>query len=228
MLYLFGGGTLSEGSSHIQCYNPHSRLWSILLTCRLIEAPIQPKAIYIPRWRGFLVTGFKRGAVLTMAFFCPASHTSIAIPSERWSLPDGFTSSLHLLDDSLLVQVNSAVYVMHAPVAATTLASVPQQLRDHTKPALLQPRQCIAYMCDISAYHTIDDIITPSSSSMAAAAATTTPNNDASSSSSPALPGKIEWFALPPIIDDNVIERPIGLDWCQGVTIPSHYIPIPH
>jgi hypothetical protein len=58
ILYQFGGVDArdSETISRIQCYNPATKVWS-LLTSTLNQPRESAVAIYIPQYRGFIIAG---------------------------------------------------------------------------------------------------------------------------------------------------------------------------
>jgi hypothetical protein len=102
LLYIIGGvpdNVSNPAISAIQCYNQHTKKWSIVKGCKLNEPRSNHAAIYVPRWYGFIILGgeFSNQLVSSVEFYSPTSNTCLLIPRERLTVPLNFQRSPSLL-----------------------------------------------------------------------------------------------------------------------------------
>jgi hypothetical protein len=188
-LYTFGGWSDIARTyvDAVQCYNQHTRTWSVL-TCRMNDMKRDiTSAIYIPSLHGILIAGGSSDGYPNNSLYCynpilefydPDNNTFTAIPVERLSLPstDHRIGSFHLIDKPNLHGSSSSstgtgtMLVMMLAGSDTPFPTSPakgSRARTMVRRApchyplhdLDDYNRRTGFILDISSFHSIDELI---------------------------------------------------------------------
>jgi hypothetical protein len=178
-VYVFSGGK----DNAIQLYDPVSCLWTLVVPANTPKHRLGAIVLYVPVWRGIVIVGGDSWdknegqlmPVLSIDFYHPTSNSYIAVPTSRWSMPTGYRVyplSLCLIHNNnnngghgtMLVMFNkSSINNIPEPIAVATGSRLTR------KPAPIPDiERQTGFMCDLSAFATIDDLINGTTSSTSA------------------------------------------------------------
>jgi hypothetical protein len=134
-VYCFGGLNQKGGMDDIQCYDPAMRIW-YLLPVKLNNKRHGGVAIYIPRFRGFMVcggesavTGHTMGHSVSIEFYSPMNHTCTLISVHRFALPKNRYNNFERLQSLHLIEgdptpTTSTSNVTNGNISASGVTSV--------------------------------------------------------------------------------------------------------
>jgi hypothetical protein len=190
IVYAFGGYKRAEGNVHVyseeslpisECYDPATRTWT-LLSSHMNTRRYGAAAVYIPRWKVFLVGGGSRRThepTCNIELYNPATDIFIYVSSSTLPRIASGSHSLHLMMDHILVMIES-----HASAS-----------------------QPFAYATDIATHRTIHDLLTLTTSSSSSCSSSYGGSSSSCSSSAVAAPSsssvlRLQWYELPYLQED--------------------------
>jgi hypothetical protein len=235
-LYMFGGSTRQGNVSSIQCYNPHTRMWSI--PSYMQKERSRPIAVYVPTYKGFLILD---GA--SMEFFDPMVNRCMAIPINKLQLPLGETdlTAAYVIDGTTMLVIISRHTTATTMWTATGYDDLDIYAPSATTPTTDGAAPIAGHIIDLSTI-SLDDLIDrtppvswswqslplssassfPLTLSNSASPSSASSVSSSSSTSSPSLVSYTsQWQRLPPLPIDY---RKDGNYWdLHCVIIPSHH-----